>query len=190
MQNALAPNISITNVTYFTFLDPNQTGPNPALFNSTSGAHSGYMNETRDLGATDSSISPGRYLVASVQFTLTGAAPGIYQLKSTTLSPRASELSDTNFASHNFGASSYRITISPTGTLMSVPEPTTLSLLILTTGGFGVAAGPPSSDFREAPLRQLDRFPLWHQHRQALAGPARLEELAHRERMTVKAALA
>src|SRR3954454_24596333 len=36
-QNALAPHISITNLTYFTFLDPTQSG-NPALFNSTIGA--------------------------------------------------------------------------------------------------------------------------------------------------------
>ena len=28
-QNALAPHISITNVTYFTFLDPNQSGIQP-----------------------------------------------------------------------------------------------------------------------------------------------------------------
>ncbi len=142
--NGLAPKISITSVTYFTFLDPNQTGPNPAFFNSTSGADAGYLTETRDLGATVSDISmpvrPGTYLVAHIQFTLTGAAPGTYSLKSTTLSPHSSEVSDTNFVSHNLPASIYKLTITSTGTLASVPEPTTLSLLGLGAAGFGVAA--------------------------------------------------
>ncbi|MBA3544041.1 MAG: PEP-CTERM sorting domain-containing protein [Chthoniobacterales bacterium] len=133
VQNALAPNISITSVTYFTFLDPNQTTPNPALFNATSGAHAGYLTETRDLGATPRDISmstpPGSYLIASIQFTLNGAAPGTYLLKSTTVSPHASEVSDTNFVSHNLPASTYTITIASTGTMTTVPEPTTYSLL-------------------------------------------------------------
>ncbi len=144
VQNALAPNISITNVTYFTFLDPNQSGPNPALFNTTVGARPGYLTETRDLGATAANIStsvpPGTYLVASIQFTLNGAAPGTYLLKSTTVSPHASEVSDTNFVSHNLPASTYRLTVASAGALMSVPEPTTWSLLGLGATGFGLAA--------------------------------------------------
>ncbi len=144
VQNALAPNISITSVTYFTFLDPIQTGPNPALFNSTSGAHAGYMTETRDLGAVPVDISmsvpPGSYMIATIQFTLSGAAPGKYLLKSTSLSPHASEVSDSNFVSHNLPASTYRIRIVTGGTLTSVPEPTTFSLLALAATGFGLAA--------------------------------------------------
>ena len=137
-QNALAPHISITNVTYFTFLDPNQSG-NPALFNSTIGADTGFMSESRDLGATGPPFVPsGTYLVASIEFTLSGAAPGNYQLRSTTLSPRGSEISDTSFATHFLGASSYRITISPADVLAPVPEPGTLTLLGLAAGGLGI----------------------------------------------------
>lgn len=144
VQNGLAPNISITNVTYFTFLDPNQTGPNPAFFNSSVGAHAGYQTETRDLGGTAADISmsvpPGTYLIASIQFTLSGAAPGTYLLKSTTVSPHASEVSDDNFVAHNLPASAYRLTITSADGLMSVPEPTTFSLLCLAAMGFGMAA--------------------------------------------------
>ena len=49
--SALAPFISISNEQYFTYPDPNQTVPNPAFFNSMNGASSGYILETRDLGA-------------------------------------------------------------------------------------------------------------------------------------------
>ena len=143
VQSALAPYISITNVTYFTFLDPNQSG-NPTSFNSTIGADTGYLTETRDLGATavnvSMSVPPGTYLVASIQFTLNGAPPGRYLLKSTTVSPHASEASDTNFVSHFLPASTYKLTIASSSALASVPEPTTFSLLALATIGFGLAA--------------------------------------------------
>ena len=143
VQNALAPNISITNVTYFTFLDPIQTGPNPAPFNLAPGADTGYMTEARDLGgiAQDVSMSvpPGFYIVASVQLTLTGAAPGTYRLKATTLSPKNSGIADDTFVFHNLTASpTYRLTI--IGTDMAVPEPTTLSLLSFAAAGLGLAA--------------------------------------------------
>ncbi len=146
VQNGLAPKISITNVTYFTFLDPNQTVPNPAFFNTTVGAHAGYRTETRDLGATPVDISmpipPGTYMVSTIQFTLNGAAPGTYLLKSTTLSPHGSEVNDTNFVSHFFPASTYRITIAGADrmTMAVVPEPTTFTLLWLAATGCGLAA--------------------------------------------------
>ncbi len=143
-QSALAPNISITNVTYFTFPDPNQTVVNPTLFDTASGADAGYMSEATDLGALVSNFSrplrPGSYMIASIQFALNGAAPGTYLLQSTTVSPHGSEVTDSNFASHNLAASTYKIRIVSAGTLAAVPEPTTFSLLGLAATGFGLAA--------------------------------------------------
>lgn len=140
VSNALAPNISITNVTYFTFLDPNQNGNVPVPFNSTVGARVGYMTETRDLGATGNSLRQGTYLVASIQFTLSGAAPGTYSLASTTVSPHTSQVTTSDFTSVNLTAASYKLTVSPSSTMAPVPEPTTVSLLLLPALGLGVAA--------------------------------------------------
>ena len=143
VQKALAPNISITNVTYFTFLDPNQTTPNPAFFNTTTGAHSGYRTETRDLGATgDISMPtpPGTYMITSIQFTLNGAVPGTYLLKSTTVSPHTSQVTKSDFTSKNLPASTYTITIAAADALAPIPEPTTITFLWLATIGLGVAA--------------------------------------------------
>jgi hypothetical protein len=142
-QKALAPNISITNVTYFTFPDPNQITPNPAFFNTTTGAHAGYKSETRDLGAINTSMStgPGTYKITHIQFTLNGAAPGTYLLKSTTTSPHISEVTKTNFTDHNLPASTYTITIaSAANTMAIVPEPSTFALLGMAATGLGLAA--------------------------------------------------
>jgi hypothetical protein len=149
VQKALAPNISITNVTYFKFLDPTQTGPNPALFNTTTGARRGYKTETRDLGATVNDISmpikPGTYKITHIQFTLDGAVPGTYRLKSTTTSPHISEVTKTDFTDQILPTSTYTITIAPntiasTDAMMIVPEPTTFTLLALGATGLGLAA--------------------------------------------------
>lgn len=138
--NALASSLTITTETYFTWTDPNQSGSG-TTFTSTSGAPAGFMSENRDLGAT-SQTDPndpsmfleakpsGTYQVSTLSFNLgSGIAPGTYQIQLQTANPHQSEISDTNFGSHNVGQSVYTITV--------VPEPSTWSLVILS--GLGVA---------------------------------------------------
>src|SRR5256885_5374888 len=122
VNNALAPFLTITDATYFTFPDPNQTAPNPAVFNSLVGSTAGFMLETRDLGATVNNpnmkmIPQGTYHITDLQFTLTASAPdGFFTVRSTTVSPRISEVTDTDFNDNN---------IIPAGslTILIIPEP-------------------------------------------------------------------
>ena len=126
--NALAPFLHITGATYFTFPDANQLNPNPANFDSTSGSTAGFMNETRDLGATVNDPNtkmqpPGTYHITDLMFTLDAGAPtGMFTLRSTTTSPRISEVTDTDFNDNN---------IIPAGSVMLniVPEPSTFALV-------------------------------------------------------------
>ena len=132
VDNALAPFISLTSVTYFTFPDPNQLNPNPAPFNSTSGSTAGFMLETRDLGATVNDptmkmIPPGTYHIADLTFSLAPGNPGgFHTLRTTTLSPRVSEVTDTDFNDNNLPSASITFGI--------VPEPSTFALV-----SFGIA---------------------------------------------------
>jgi hypothetical protein len=136
---ALAPFISITSETYFTFTvgtDPNT----PKTFNDASGADSGFVTEKSatqagDLGATTTGThpGPGTYQVANIAFSLSGAPAGTYVLKTTALSPKASEVTgDPSFTDNALDAqATYTITV--------VPEPATLSLLGLAgLGSFGL----------------------------------------------------
>jgi hypothetical protein len=135
---AFAGSLSITGVTYGTeFPDPTQNVPNPAPFNTPTGASPGNMTEQRDLGSTanGTTTAPGTYFVAHITFTLNNAAPGSYILQSTVTSPHTSEATSfdgTTFADNNLPSAQYMITI--------VPEPTTLALIGLTAVGGAIIA--------------------------------------------------
>jgi hypothetical protein len=132
--SALAPFISITSETYFTFTDPNNTGTK--TFASNIGADPGFLSDigasnSGDLGATATDatfdVPAGTYLVSRLSFSLSSSAPaGTYTLRTTTLSGRASEVSDNNFVTHNLPGSSYSITV--------VPEPSTYAFIISGAG--------------------------------------------------------
>jgi hypothetical protein len=126
---ALAPFITITNETFFTFTLGASAAPHS--FNDASGADSGFLAETGDLGGVTSNqssfahVAPGIYKVASITFSLSGAPAGTYTLQSTTLSPKTSEATEDSggnvLTSFPMPAAFYSITV--------VPEPGTLSLL-------------------------------------------------------------
>ncbi len=134
---AFAGSLSVTGVTYgTTFPDPKAISPNPAFFNSGSGASPGYLAEDRDLGSSINDFGNvpglGTYFVAHITFTIAGAMPGTYDLESTTLSPKISAV-DTfgRFPGNpNLPAAHYSVTI--------VPEPATAGLLGLGTAGLAV----------------------------------------------------
>ena len=125
VSNAIAPYISITNVQWFTF--PAHGQPvYPILFNINDG--NGYMGEGFDLGAVVNNppsdfVVPGTYHINTITFSIAANAPIVpFTIRTTTLPPRISEVTDTNFNDNN---------INPPGTFMVaiIPEPSTLALL-------------------------------------------------------------
>jgi hypothetical protein len=145
VSNATAPFLTITGLTYHSpFIDGNNIGTFPFSFNSTSGADPGFMTTTTangqsgDLGATSVSpqqpLPPGLpFLVTDITFTIAANAPiGTYTLRTTTANPRVSIQVDESFNDRAFPQASFVFNV--------VPEPSTLTLIGLTTLAAAVIA--------------------------------------------------
>jgi hypothetical protein len=131
VNNALAPFLTITNLSHFTFPLGNTVGLPGIIFHQ---GDNGFATENVDLGgsvknpATDS-VPPGSYHITDITFSLTSGAPaGMYTLRTSTTSPHASEVSDTDFNDHNIPESDFVFNV--------VPEPGTFALI-----GLGIAGG-------------------------------------------------
>ena len=146
ISNSLAPFIAITNITYFTFTDPNYIGTFPLIFSTSSGADPGFMSTyeafnwscggnpcTGDLGGTSDPLTlipDGTYHVADITFAIGGGAPpGIYTLRTTTAVPRTSIQVTSDFNDASIPTASFTI-------IRGIPEPSTLALLALAGSTF------------------------------------------------------
>jgi hypothetical protein len=133
---ALAPFITITSESYFTFTTPNSSTPPPDTFTDTAfnndpgyAATLGGSAGSGDLGATANGgdVAAGSYHVSDLVFSLNGAPAGTYTLQ-TTLN---SIVSDTSFNDNPLAQTSYTITIA------AVPEPSTWLAGIAALGVIG-----------------------------------------------------
>lgn len=126
--NAVAPFLNIVSHTNSTFTDPNNVNPKPAPFNLAAGATAGFMTEPNDQGGTTNPnlpIAAGTYHVADITLSLDAGASSLvgqtFTIATTTLTPKISEVSDTDFNDNPIPRSVFTFTI--------VPEPSTLALV-------------------------------------------------------------
>jgi len=146
-ENGAASHITLTSETYVTITNATDPSPNKA-FNSTSGTDAGFMSshdtvanpntstiDSGDMGGTFALQPAGTYKMATLNFAVSGLAPGTYHLKTTAVSPLITE------ATNNSTNPQQTDTVLPqaTFTITVVPEPATLSLLGLSgLGSFGL----------------------------------------------------
>ena len=130
VQCALAPFLTITDVIHYPPF-PGATGV-PIPFN---GGGPDYCGEPSDLGAVSfpMQVPPGKYHVSDITFMLGPGTPlGMYDLRSTTTTPRISSVSDTDFNDNALPAAHFTINI--------VPEPSAIALLSLAGISSGLVA--------------------------------------------------
>lgn len=151
-ETGAASHITLTSETYFLITSQTDPGHNK-VFNQSgtaNGADSGFlashdsMNnpntgtmDTGDLGGTFPAQTAGTYKVATLNFSVSGLAPGTYHIETTHLAGLTSE------ATNNNTNSSMRDSLIPQAiyTITVVPEPGTLSLLGLgALGSLGLTA--------------------------------------------------
>ncbi len=125
--NGVAPFLSIVSHTNSVFTDPNNVNPKPAPFNQTMGATAGFRAEPNDQGGTTKpNIVGGTYHVADITLMLDAGAASLngqtFTIASTTVSPKISEVSDSDFNDNAIPRGTFMFTI-------GVPEPSTLALV-------------------------------------------------------------
>ena len=137
-ETGAASHITLTSETYFT-ITGGGTDPSPnKAFNASAGADGGFLAshdtvanpntnsiDTGDLGGTFPAQNAGTYQVATLNFSVSGLAPGTYHLETTHLAGLTSE------ATNNATDPAQRDSLIPQAiyTITVVPEPATLSLL-------------------------------------------------------------
>jgi hypothetical protein len=136
-ETGAATHITLTSEVYFTITQSTDPSANK-VFNQVAGADTNFLAshdsvanpktgtiDTGDLGGTFPAQPAGTYKVATLNFSVSGLAPGTYHLETTHLAGLTSE------ATNNSPDPAVRDTLLPQAiyTITVVPEPATLSLL-------------------------------------------------------------